>query len=71
MLLDGMKPNHVCHSRAQLEQNYAKGLRRLGQRLSRATSVVPGSPLSNAWKTVGVEMEKEAELHRLFGYYLL
>ena len=49
--------------RALVEQNYAKSLRRLGQRVSKATSLILVSPLSNAWQTVGVEMEKEAQLH--------
>ena len=43
---------------------YAKNLRRLGQRIAKATCGILGSPLSNAWKTVGLEMEKESEAHR-------
>ena len=54
-----------------MEQNYAKSLRRLGQRVSKATSSILVSPLSNAWKTVGVEMEKEGELHRFYMFFIV
>ena len=57
--------------RAAVEQNYAKALRRLGQRVSKATSLILVSPVSNAWKTVGVEMEKEAELHVYVHFFQL
>ncbi|CAK8672395.1 unnamed protein product [Clavelina lepadiformis] len=62
---------NILNERAQLEQYYAKGLRRLGQRISKATSLLLGSGLTNAWKTVGVEMEKEAELHNETGQFLI
>nr|CAB3264409.1 nostrin [Phallusia mammillata] len=62
---------NVLNERATLEQYYAKGLRRLGQRINKATCGILSSPLSNAWKTVGVEMEKESEVHRDFGINLI
>ena len=54
---------NILNERAQVEQNYAKSLRRLGQHIVKATSLLLVSPLGNAWKNVGVEMEKEAEIH--------
>nr|XP_026690621.1 nostrin [Ciona intestinalis]XP_026690622.1 nostrin [Ciona intestinalis]XP_026690623.1 nostrin [Ciona intestinalis] len=62
---------NILNERAMLEQNYAKSLRRLGQRMSKAACSVLGSPMSSSWKTVGVETEKEAELHRDFGLSLI
>uniref|UniRef100_H2YSV6 F-BAR domain-containing protein n=1 Tax=Ciona savignyi TaxID=51511 RepID=H2YSV6_CIOSA len=62
---------NILNERAILEQNHAKSLRRLGQRMSKASCSVPASPSSSSWKTVGVEMEKEAEVHRDFGINLI
>ena len=43
---------------------YSKNLRRLGQRISKASCLIVPSPLSNAWNSVGLEMEKEADIHK-------
>ena len=53
---------HYC--RIQLEQMYSKSLRRLGQKISKASCLIISSPLSSAWNTVGLEMEKEADIHK-------
>jgi len=52
--------------RIQLEQMYSKSLRRLGQKISKASCLIISSPLSSAWNTVGLEMEKEADIHKDF-----
>lgn len=61
----------VLNERIQLEQMYSKNLRRLGQRISKASCLIVPSPLSNAWNSVGLEMEKEADIHKEFGSDLL
>jgi len=61
----------VLNERIQLEQMYSKSLRRLGQRISKASCLIITSPLSSSWNAVGLEMEKEAEIHRLLSHYLL
>jgi len=52
--------------RIQLEQMYSKSLRKLGQKISKASCLIISSPLSSAWNTVGLEMEKEADIHKDF-----
>ena len=50
---------------------YSKSLRRLGQKISKASCLIISSPLSSAWNTVGLEMEKEADIHKFVTYFAL
>ncbi|KAJ8666852.1 hypothetical protein QAD02_008514 [Eretmocerus hayati] len=62
----------ILHERAELEANYAKGLSKLSVKLTKACAKDQaggngGGGVSEAWRSVGEEMEAAAEAHRTWG----
>ncbi|XP_076231511.1 nostrin [Calliopsis andreniformis] len=64
----------ILHERAELEANYAKGLSKLSNKLTKACAKDQGGNSSGgvneAWRCVGEEMEAAAEAHRVWGLTL-
>ncbi|KAL5006934.1 hypothetical protein ScPMuIL_015740 [Solemya velum] len=60
----------ILQERAELENNYAKGLGRLAVKLNKTTNNGFGT-LVNGWKAVGSAMEQEADLHKNLATALL
>lgn len=60
--------------RAELEASYAKGLSKLGSKLTKACTKDQGGNnsggVNEAWRNVGEEMEAAAEAHRVWGLAL-
>lgn len=61
----------IMAERAAAELAYAKSVRRLSQRLTKACSNLIGSPLSTLWKSICSEMELDSEAHKKFSSSLL
>ncbi|CAK9796902.1 NOSTRIN [Anthophora plagiata] len=64
----------ILHERAELEANYAKGLSKLSNKLTKACTKDQGGNgsggVNEAWRCVGEEMEAAAEAHRIWGVTL-
>ncbi|XP_012257873.2 uncharacterized protein LOC105687086 isoform X2 [Athalia rosae] len=64
----------ILHERAELEATYAKGLSKLGGKLTKACSREQGGnsagSVSEAWRCIGEEMDAAAEAHRVWGIAL-
>ncbi|XP_078050894.1 nostrin isoform X2 [Augochlora pura] len=64
----------ILHERAELEANYAKGLSKLSNKLTKACAKDQGGNSSGgvneAWRCIGEEMEAAAEAHRVWSVTL-
>ncbi|XP_046419727.1 uncharacterized protein LOC124179427 isoform X1 [Neodiprion fabricii] len=64
----------ILHERAELEATYAKGLSKLGGKLTKACSRDQGGNsaggVNEAWRCIGEEMDAAAEAHRVWGIAL-
>ncbi|XP_043289185.1 uncharacterized protein Nost [Venturia canescens] len=61
----------ILHERAELEASYSKGLSKLSGKLTKACAKDQGGNTSGgvteAWRSIGEEMEAAAEAHRVWG----
>lgn len=53
----------IMQERADMEMTYAKGINRLGAKMTKLAANSTGS-LAEGWKATAVEMEQESELHK-------